>query len=259
MSPADRTYTYIAKTLDAPETDLAGFISDMTRDALPVWRELRDAGLLTSVQSLMKVGDVDLQTAGRAVRDWQYFVLLELTAQTPADVILQTERDSGLEAALKANPRVHYLSNEVLQRPEGAGTAIPVPATPFAGPPANQLAAIEYIEIPTSHWKEYHEFMRTVMGPVGAHMVRNGNSHLVQILECTRVVHHDASLPAWNRIHILWGEFEDPHIGFFRHTTQAVRRVIGPEHDVQSALDPANRYRIKPRMSKNLRIEALCL
>jgi hypothetical protein len=38
-----------------------------------------------------------------------------------------------------------------------------------------------------------------------------------------------------------------------------VRSLLGPEHDIESALSAANSYRVKPRMSKNRRVEALCL
>jgi hypothetical protein len=259
MSPVDRQYVFIAKTFDAPELEQGEFAAVLEEAAMPTWRRLMKTGELQSVQVLRKVGDVDLQTATDPVRDWQYFVLAQLGPGVEVAQVIDAEREAGLHPDRLAARRVQYLSNEILARPAAAGTAIPGQSPRYAHPPADQLAAIEYIQIPPEHWEDYRRFMKEVMGPVGAHMVRVGHSYQVLILEQTAVVHRSVSLPEWNRVHILWGRFDDPDEGFFRHTNEAIREVLGPGLNVQAALDPVNRYRIKPRMSKNQRIEALCL
>jgi hypothetical protein len=259
MGSVDRQYVFLAKTLDAPELELEEFVAVVQEVAMPTWRRQVQAGQVQSVQVLRKVGDVDLQTATDPVRDWQYFVLAQLGADTEAAQVAEAEHRAGLDPRSLAARRIEYLSNEVLVRPAAAGTAIPGRSPRHAAPPAEQLAAIEYIQIPPAHWEDYRRFMKEVMGPVGAHMVRVGDSYQVLILEQTAVLHRSESLPEWNRVHILWGRFDDPGAGFFRHTNEAIREVLGPGLDVQAALDPVNRYRIKPRMSKNRRIEALCL
>lgn len=259
MTDADRRYDFIAKTFDAPGLTLAEFTEVVRKVAWPVWEQLYREGVLASVQTLQKVGDVDLQTSGDPVRDWEYFVLLEMAENASPRGVAKAETNAGIDVISFASDGVSYLSNEILQRPAAAGTAIPVPSTRFDAWPETQQAAIEYIDIPASHWDEYRRFMKDVMGPVGAELVRQGFSYQVQILECMVVLHRDASLPAWNRVHLLWGEFDDPVNGFFKHTNQAINSVFGASRDVKAVLDPVNSYRQKPRMSKNREVPALSI
>lgn len=259
MTDADRRYLFIAKTFDAPGLTVARFTEVMSEIALPVWRQLYHDRVLASVQMLRKVGDVDLATSAQTVRDWEYFVLLELTEYAAAQDVTQVEMANGLTVSALGKAGVDYLSNEVMQRPAAAGTAIPVPSPRHSAWPANQLAAIEYIDIPERHWLDYRRFMKEVMGPVGAQLVRQGDSYQVQILECLLALHRDASLPAWNRIHLLWGEFDDPVNGFFKHTNAAIDTVLGAGRDVQAVLGQVASYRTKPRMSKNVAVPGLSL
>ena len=259
MTDADRRYLFIAKTFDAPGLSLAEFTQVLSQVALPIWRQLHRDRMLIGVQALRKVGDVDLQTSGAAVRDWEYFVLLELSEDATPEAFTQTETAHGLTVAALAAAGVQYLSNEEMQRPAAAGTAIPIPSPRYDAWPANQLAAIEYIDIPDAHWLDYRQFMKEVMGPVGAQLVRQGDSYQVQILECVQPVHRDASLPAWNRIHLLWGEFDDPVNGFLKHTNAAIDTVLGAGRDVQAVLGTIASYRNKPRMSKNVALPALSI
>ena len=251
MSDADRNYSYLVKTFDAPQVGVHGFVEAMSRLALPTWRALAAAGQLEAVHVLRKVGDIDLQTSALPVRDWAYVAILELAERASPDAVLAAEAAAGLDVASLSRNGIEYLSNEALVRPERAGTAIPLPSPHWPTPPAAQQAAVEYIQIPDRHWNEYRLFMKEVMGPVGARLVRLGASYQIQIMERVRVLHRDPSLPAWNRIHVLWGDFNDSANGFIARTNEAVRAVLGPEHDVMSALNAANGYRVKPRMSRN--------
>lgn len=259
MTDLDRHYTYIAKTFDAPLLDEVQFVAAVTASVLPVWRSLHEAGVIAAAQVLRKEGDIDLQTSTTPVRDWNYFALLELAPDAAVDTVLAAEHDAHVTVAGLARSKVSYLSCEVLERPAHSGTAVPLPSPHWTAPPAHYQAAIEYIQIPPAHWEEYRAFMRDYMGPVGARLVRLGHSFQIQILEQTRTVHRDDSLPAWNRIHILWGDFEDERNGFVSHTNEAVQALVGPEHDVYSVLNAANGYRVKPRMSRNRLLAPLCL
>lgn len=259
MNDADRSYLYLAKIFDAPGLGRERFTQALRETALPVWQQLHRDGRLVSLETLRKVGDVELQTSAEPVRDWEYFVLAELAPGVEPTEMIEAEAAAGLIPARYAALGIQSLSDEIVVRPAGAGTAIPQPSPHFAAPPPDQLAAIEYIQIPDGYWEDYHRFMREVMGPVGAQLVRSGRSYRVQILERVRTLHREASLPLWNRIHILWGHFDEPRSGFFAHTNEAIREALGSALDVQEALAPVNRYRIKPRMSKNRRIEELCI
>lgn len=259
MVELDRTYSYIARAFDAPCLAPEDFAAALSSIVMPLWQRLYHAGVLASVEVLRKVGDIDLQTSPQGVRDWGYFVLLELAADATPEAVLAAEAAEDLERKLGGSEHLGYLSGEVLVRPINAGTAVPLPAQRYAMPPANQCAAIEYIQIPQRHWEEYHRFMHDVMGPVGAKLVEQGHSHRVQIMERAQLLHWDPSLPAWNRVHILWGDFDDAETGFLRQTTEAIRQLFGVEHDVASMLNRTSHYRIKARMSKNLRLESMCL
>ena len=259
MIDHDRRYTYIAKTFHAATLDPRQFVALMAQGALPVWRSLQQSGSIVAAHVYHKDGDIDLQTSSVRVRDWSYFALLELAEDAAVQSVLDAEEAAGLTREQLAEAGVEYLSCEVLERPARAGTAIPLRSPHWSAPPDHQQAAIEYIQIPDAHWQEYRDFMRDFMGPVGARLVRLGHSFRIQILECTQVVHRDESLPQWNRIHILWGDFEDPRNGFFRHTNEAIEVVVGLGENVHSVLSAANSYRIKPRMSRNQLLAPLCL
>lgn len=254
----DRNYTYIAKTFDAPNLSVAAFIELMREIALPIWRRQYEQGSIASVHVLHKIGDIDLQTAATPVRDWRYFAALELSPDA-VESVCEAELRAGLDVPALARRGVQYLSNEIAVRPAGAGTAIPRPSPRCPSRPRNQVAAIEYIYIPDEFWDEYRMFMRDVMGPVGARLVELGDSYQIQILECHRVLHRDPTLPAWNRIHILWGNFDDARDGFIARTSSVVRSLIGQDRDVHAVLSATSHYRVKPRMSKNEPLDPLCL
>jgi hypothetical protein len=256
---ADRRYVYLVKTLDAAQLNTTEFVAAMRVAALPTWHTLRDRGLVHSVQVLRKIGDIDLQTSASPTRDWAYCAIVELGQGASPDEVLAAEATGGIESGALARLGIEYLSNELCVRPQGAGTAIPRPSPRWPTPPPHHDLAIEYIQIPQQRWQDYHLFMKQVMGPVGASLVETGNSHQIRILECERVLHHATSLPAWNRIHILEGDFADSRAGFFARTNEAIRALLGPEYDIESALARVNEYRIKPRMSRNRPIEALSI
>lgn len=259
MTDLDRTYIYVARTFAAPGLTVEKFSTRLTAAALPSWRELLRAGVLASVETLRKVGDIELHTSARPVRDWDYFVLLELAEGVATEELLESERRAGIDGALAALAHVEYLSCEVLTRPAGAGTAIPRPAPGLLHPPADQFAGIEYIYIPPPHWQEYQDYMRHVMGPVGARMTQLGHCYRVQIMERMTLLRWDESLPSWNRVHILWAAFDAPGDAFIRRTTEVIRAHLGEANDVESTLGRVAHYRLKPRMSKNVRVESLCL
>lgn len=255
----DRDYIYLAKTFDAPQLPVAAFVERMRSTALPVWRHLLEQGAIVSVQSFEKIGDIDLQTSPAGVRDWRYFVAVELEPGESIELVHDAERRAGLDVEQLARLGIQYLSNEVTVRPTGAGTAIPMPSPHWPVPPPNHSAGVEYIQIPARFWEEYRDFMRTVMGPVGARLVEQGDSFQIQIMECRQVLHRDPTLPPWNRIHVLWGDFDDPGAGFIERTSKVVRSMISPDSDVHATLGATNHYRIKPRMSKNQLLKPLCL
>lgn len=253
----DRSYLYLGKTFDAPNLDCRQFTTVMQSEVLPIWRTLHSRGLIASAHVLQKTGDIDLFTLKEPIRDWRYFALLEIAEGVGAVAVAEAERDLGLRGERLERHSIQYLSNEALQRPAGAGTALPIPSQYWDAPPANHSAGIEYIQIPDDYWDEYRRFMRDVMGPVGARLVALGHSYQIQIMERTHVLHRDASLPDWNRIHILWGDFDDSTNGFIERARRAAHDVL--RLDVHGALSSTNHYRLKPRMSKNQLLKPLCI
>lgn len=248
MNLADRDYRFLIRTLDSPDTDAERF-RQIAQDAASVglvgWQ--CGAGVI-AVDGYCKVGDMDLRNDGSVGRDWRFCLVSELDENQDFPK-LDNEAVEKERTFLEARG-IQLLSIEAMIRPARAGTAIPRPSSHWNSFPSHFEAAIEYISIPPENWKEYQEFMRDKFGPVGKGLVEEGHSYSVTITELVHSYFRDPTLPGWNRIHILTGDFDPKTGGFLRQTAAMVRRVVGATHSIESALGLAS-YRRKPRMSRN--------
>lgn len=245
---ADRDYFYIATVLHAGDLSRAEFVELMAATVRPVWRELAAAGAIRSARCLARIGDIDMKTDGAPVRTWDHLALVEVD---PAHDVDDVER-----ADAAGLPEGIVLAREVLRRPAAAGLAVPRPSPVLAAQPASFTAGVEYIDIPEDHWEDYRTFMREVFGPVGSMLLARGQAYEVIITERVRTILRDPSLPHWNRVHVLVGDF-DHEPGFFAAATAAVRDVLGGDADVFEALGAVDHYRRKPCMSKNITLHEL--
>jgi hypothetical protein len=249
----DRDYHYLLATLHAPELTVAQFVERVAAHITPAWRELVQTDHLRSVRWFAATGEIDLHTDPAAVRPWDYVTLAEIEPGTNPSVVGQRA-----DRALHISQQVQVLSSELIVRRAASGTAIPKPSTRLPRLPDNHSVGIEYIHIPDGRHDEYRQFMHDIFGPVGRLLVERGQAYQVIISERAELYRWDDSLPAWNRIHILISDF-DHEPGFFDATNTAVREVLGTGVDVHAALAPANSYRSKPRMSKNVVLHSLSI
>lgn len=247
----DRDYHFLVKTFDTPAMAADTARAAIATCLLPCWRSLHEAGVILSAAVWHKIGDLDIQTESSGVRDWNWFVSLELASGADGDLVVQQEEKSGISRTALREHGIDYLSNELMVRPAGAGTAVPRPSSLLSGLPENFSAGVEYINIPEERWRDYQQFMRTVFGPIGACMVEMGACYQVAIMERVKTYLRHQSLPTFNRVHVLISNFEDMTAGFFPMSSVAVERVVGKGHTLESALAPAASYRRKPRMSRN--------
>jgi hypothetical protein len=249
---SDRDYFFLARAMHADGLDRMEFVRRMATTALPTWRSLEKDGRISSACCFARIGDVDLQTDGSPVRGWDYFVLIEVAEGVDARNVARVEQEGLRHGGLLDDERVEILSEEILQRRAGSGTAVPRPSPRLPAMPTGFTVAIEYISIPEERWLDYQRFMRDVFGPVGCLLVERGDAYKVIITERVALLHWDDSLPHWNRIHILMSDFDDEEAGFLPATNQAVRDVLNTESDVYGALEAVEGYRRKPCMSKNI-------
>lgn len=204
---------------------------------------------ITGYEVYRDVGAVDFAVDRAPVRSWDYCAVIEFAELTDIQKLIDNppaelmSRDWG--------QGIYCLSSEIAVRPQKAGTSVPRPLLPGSSLPEQFKVAVEYIWIPGERWADYHNFMKTDFGPVGTWLVENGFSHKIIVTERVHSYFHDQTLPKWNCIHILTGNFDDDENGFKAGVARAVKAVIGPQHTPASALAPALKYRRKPKMSKN--------
>lgn len=241
---ADRDYIFTARTFD-------GSFEPAWLVAHRPWLDgLRSSGTVASARVYEKIGDVQPPSAG--ARDWRWFVLTELAPGADADAMIAGEQ--RIDAASGVTPLTH----ELLCRPRGAGTSVPRPGPAHHRCPPNFTAAIEYIAIPEAHWEEYRQFMYDVFGPIGRRLVAKGDFDEAIITERRKLICADPSMPDWNRIHILVTDWSDFDL-FVARASAVVPEVLGRDIGMFEALAPAERYRIKPRMTNNRLREDLSL
>lgn len=196
------------------------------------------------------VGNVAFETTTHeAVRDWEYCLLAELDVTTQLEGLLTDPPEAFTSRTWGSN--VRCLSSEIASRPKAAGTPLPRQLPNGSAFPENFKVGIEYIDIPDPFWMAYKAFMRDNFGPVGSWLIEHGHSHKIIDTERVRSFFHDPSLPRWNRIHFLTGDFDDERGGFIERTAEAVRSIIGAEQSVATAMASIRPYRKKPKMSKN--------
>lgn len=211
-------------------------------------------GGLMGYEMYRDVGNVSLETSELPVRAWDYCLIAEFDPVVDIENLAATA-----PAPFNGNEwpaALHCLSSEISVRPEGAGTAVPRWSHQVVAPADDFATAIEYIEIPREHWDHYKTFMRDVFGPVGRWLIHHGHSRKIVITESVHSFRHDASLPTWNRIHILHGAFDRQQGGFAERTAEAASAVLGKQSSVASAMAPIA-YRRKPKMSKNVLVRAV--
>lgn len=244
----DRSYLYWIGTFEAGSN-----VPEGTSAIETSIQELTKVGTaITGYEVYRDIGSVDFAVDRYPVRSWDYCAIIEFVEGTDTKKLINsppskfTVRDWGRG--------MHCLSSELAVRPQGAGTSIPRPLIPGTPLPDQFNVAVEYIWVPDEKWMHYHNFMKTDFGPVGTWLVDHGYSHKIIVTERVHSYFHDQTLPKWNCIHVLTGNFDDEK-GFKTGVARAVQEVIGPQHTPASALAPVLEYRKKPKMSKN---EVVC-
>jgi hypothetical protein len=246
----ERDYHFVAKTYSAPELSPDDFLNVLRARSLPPTPRLSCGTGVAAIDVYHQIGQVELQTDDEPGRSWEYCLVQELESGVDLTPFVDRAANAAERNAL-ASAGITCLSSELMVRPKGAGTAIPCPSKLHRSFPQRFTTAIEYINIPDEHWDDYKLFMRDVFGPIGSWLVTHGHSYKVTITERVESIFRDPSLPDWNRLHLLTGDFESQDDGFFKHVATAVAEVVGKGETIETALSPASAYRRKPRMSNN--------
>ncbi|MEM8985767.1 MAG: hypothetical protein AAGC95_03505 [Pseudomonadota bacterium] len=255
----DRDYYFLARAIDAAHLSDEAVVRRLKDSAMPVWRKLHDEGALVNVRTFRKVGVVGLGSDNNLERTWRLFSIAEIGEGCDAEAVAESEIDALKDMGLYDDADIDILCTELLMRRAGAGVAVPRPSKLYDRMPSNFTTAIEYIYKRPGCEEAYSAFMRDIFGPVGCAMVECGHAYSVTITDRVKVYNKDISIPDWNDIHILVGDFDDPQNGFTSKAGQTISKVLGFETDAASALEPAEKMRHKVLMSKNIEIAELCL
>jgi hypothetical protein len=248
MPSPDRDYYFVGRTYDladSPETAFAPCVD--------AWRGLVEKGLFRNVLVLESVGNVDLSVDAKSVRPWNLFVLAELAEGADRKEALAAE-----EAAF-AHAQAKPLSRQLLCRRAGENLAVPRPDGRYPALPENFRYAVEYIWVPPERHADYTNAMRSLFGPLGIELAKRGAAYRIIITEVVDDLLFDASLPRFNQIHVLSGDFDDQEGGFIPTGNAIVRELTAPGTTMEGALAELARYRSKPRMSKSRPVAGLCV
>lgn len=249
-SPADRDYVFVARTYDLPRGTSPAEAFAACREGMAA---MVGGGLFRNARVLESIGAVDLVADEAPVRPWNVFTLCELAEGADREAALRVEAEAF--AAATQRP----LSRHILRRPAGAGLAVPRPGPHFAALPDRFAYAVEYIWVPPARRDEYMAAMRDIFGPIGIALVAQGHAYKVVITEVIETLDLDPSMPRFNQIHLLSGDFDDRVDGFTVHADAVVRGLGRGAVSTEQALRDVARYREKPRMSKSREVVSLCV
>jgi hypothetical protein len=237
MPTIDRDYDFIARTYA-----VTGDPADYFAPCLPDWRAMVARGLFRNVR-------VYADLVADAAR-WNVLVLAEL--EEGADSVAALAADAGAAARAQAPS----LSHQRVRRKAGENLASPRPVPARAGLPDGVGHLVEYVWVPPEGWDGYTQMMRGLFGPLGIRLRDSGAAWRMVIMEVIEDLAFDPTLPRFNQIHILSGDFDGPERRFATEA-DAIVRDLSDHPGIESALVELSRYRSKPRVSRSQPVAAL--
>ena len=248
----DRDYYFWIATF-ALSSDAKIEPRDAARDMVSKLEASSDTVHVSGYELYQDIGDVEFDADEDKVREWSHCLLVELSPDSDISALIRNPPDViGSMGGMDWGAGVEALTSELTVRPYGAGTALPRANEKNRPFPERFQTAIEYISIPREKWDHYRQFMRSTFGPVGCWMVEHGRSHKIIITESVQTFYRHHTMPEWNRIHFLTGDFDNEKDGFYYWTKAALGELFQHDLSVKTATAPIHGYRKKPKMSKNI-------
>jgi hypothetical protein len=200
--------TYVARVVSVNNSNRGTFLSCMQRRDLKIRQELKRTGFL-SEQSVFETTSTNINTPDAPF--WNFLILSRLGATArPEDLFRAEEQlnkkrkrancfdDAGVETrrieVLRTTPNSFYPHGDHSRSEEFSARYI-----------------VEYVAVQdtTAALDEYRETMRTMLGPVQGHMIKEGSLLNFIALETVSVKYSQSGMPEWNQIHVRGGNFPE--------------------------------------------------
>lgn len=179
------------------------FMADLRECALPVWNDLRAAGVVSAVD-LFELSKIE--TTFPVSPRWRYLVVAEIEADASAADFSATTCPDASDAPARSvvrEERMVCTPNSCFRRPE--------PAYPDAPEGIDYL--IEFIAVKNAPGSlaKYQSLMSSYFGPANGHLVDRGLLHCFVALETTSNQIGEHEVVPWNQLHISdhWDEGGD--------------------------------------------------
>jgi imidazolonepropionase-like amidohydrolase len=201
---------YVARVLSANESSREAFLECMQRDDLKIRQELKRKGLL-SVQSVFETSSTNINTPDAPF--WSFLILTRLGTTARSEDLFRAEEQlskKGKRANCFDGAGVETRRIEVLRTtpnsfyPHGVGGDL-------RSDEFSVRYIVEYIAVQNTPaaLDEYRETMRTMLGPVQGHMIKEGSLLNFIALETVSVKYSQSGMPEWNQIHVRGGNFPE--------------------------------------------------
>ncbi len=239
----------VATCVDEPEEGRQAYVDGLAEHGVPVWRALKDDGLLAS-RCLYE--QVSVMKERKGVPAWPY-LHLDVMAQGAEPGEFLRRQGADLTAAGADFGNAHVLCVEIAESmPLGYHEAAEGAESGAA------VFTVEYIDVHEPFLDEYHLTMMRNVGPAFAAMVEAGDVLSFRALETKAVVFARDGLPGWNQIHLI-GCRPDRVERLWPDLDAALQRGAPEGRGIKEFFGPLPEIRDILRMNVSRRVAALSL
>lgn len=189
---------FVSRIYSVPRGTDEAFLAHLQACYLPVWRELRDGGILSSVDVF------ELHMTEASVPEtppWRYLMLAGLGNEAIPEDLLSAE--NAASCAQQADDSLFsVLRIETLTCTPSSCYAMPEPTYPDAPEGIDFLIEMIAVEDSPELLAKYRDLMSTYFGPANGWLVEDGMMHTFIALETTEVLYEADGLQGGNQLHI---------------------------------------------------------
>jgi hypothetical protein len=201
--------TYVARVVSVNYPNRHAFLTCMQRQDLKIRQESKRKGFL-SEQSVFETISTNINTPDAPF--WNFLILTRLGARARPEDFFRAEEQlnkKGKRANCFDAAGIDTRRIEVLR-------TTPNSFYPYGDQSRSEEEhsakyIVEYIAVQntTAALDEYRETMRTTLGPVQRHMIKEGSLLNFIALETVSVKSSQSGMPDWNQIHVRGGNFPE--------------------------------------------------
>jgi hypothetical protein len=184
------------------------FVENLVECALPVWNELRDAGVLASVD-LFALSEEEGRTFAVSP-PWRYLMIAQLEPDASVVDFSSAERAATCLGVSDVASHV-VVREEHLACTRNSCFGAPQLTYPDAPTGIDYLIEFIAVENTSTSLTKYHDLMADFIGPANGILVERGMLHCFVALETTANEIGEHEVVPWNQLHISdhWDEGGD--------------------------------------------------